>query len=202
MSLSAFYEAMAAKARRSEAKDDARQTAGRPRTTAQREAERAELRRDMAEGAAMAREYAAQQAAEADPDAAYRAHCKRQALLIVQAGARARGLPVPTRLVQDQSPEYPDDSNGPAKDNTDGDDTSDPPKEKRKTKKKIKDEDENIDAEDDEDAEDKPSKPLDRGHEDENTAPDEKNKAIALQIINAGRRRRNLPLLTRLEQDR
>jgi hypothetical protein len=134
-----------------------------------REARRRRSREDIAFGRRAFLEQA-RQAEESDPEAARLAHDKAMALLIVQAGARARGLPVPTRLIQDEpsfdrepSNEYPDDYHGPSKDPDDGDDSpvDDRDHKTRKTKKskKAKDED-NTDeqAEDDEDAEDKPSK--------------------------------------------
>src|SRR5208337_2871024 len=122
-------------------KAEARQTAERPKSAAQRERERAELRADMAWGTEQARKFAERQAAEADPEAARLAHDKAMALLIVQAGARARGLPVPTHLIQDgplsrfadqeQSPVYPDKDNyNSPGDPTDPDDEPNP-KDKR-----------------------------------------------------------------------
>jgi len=156
-----------------------------------REARRRRSREDIAFGRRAFLEQQARQAEESDPEAARLAHDKAMALLIVQAGARARGLPVPTRLIQDEpsfdrepSNEYPDDYHGPSKDPDDGDDSpvDDRDHKTRKTKKskKAKDED-NTDeqAEDDEDAEDKPSKPRDRGDGDENTNDDEKRRGTA-----------------------
>ena len=82
------------------------QPAERQQSASQREAERRQIKEDMAEG----RRTAQKQAAAADPNAAYEAHCKAQALRIVQAGARARGIPVPTCLEQDRDDEeYPGD---------------------------------------------------------------------------------------------
>jgi hypothetical protein len=151
----------------------------RERTRAERDQERRQIREDMEFGRRSGR----QQAADADPNAAYEAHCKAQALRIIQAGARARGLPVPVCLEQDR-----DDAPGP------GDDTTDQPKKsKKRAKPAVADDDEDADADE----------PKDRGDEDNDTNNDErKHKAIALQIINAGRRARNLPLLAKLDQDR
>jgi hypothetical protein len=159
-------------------------SAERPKSAAQREAERRQLREDLAEGQRLARKQAAQQAAAADPEAFH----KQQALKIIQAGARARGIPVPTRLEQDRKPsdEYPDGDNynSPGDPDDGGDDAPTKPKPKKAKPAKV------FSDEGDEDAE--------GGDETEES----KNKAIALQIINAGRRARNLPLLTKLDQDR
>jgi hypothetical protein len=181
MSLSAFYEAMAAKARRDETKDDAHQTVERPKSAAQRERERAELRADMQEGARMAREYAARQASrQPDRETDYQAWCTEMAHRITDAGRRARGLkPLFSDDKDDQSPEYPPGNRSPG-DPTDPDDGPNPKDKRGKKKtKKVQDEDEPVDAEDDEDAEDKPSKPRDRGDGDENTNDDEKRRGPA-----------------------
>jgi hypothetical protein len=153
--------------------------ADRPKTAAQRERERAELREDMAWGRGQARK----QAEESDPEAAYLAHCKRQALAILQAGARARGLPVPTRLVQEEEPsdEYHDEP-GP------GDDRPHPKDKKgrRKAKPKPVDEGDKDSNEDDEDA--------NQGDEDDQGETEAQYWArvdqTAKAIIAAGRRRR------------
>ena len=159
-----------------------------PKSAAQREKERAELRQDIAEGAAMARKFAAQQAADADPDAAYLAHCKAQALKIIQAGARARGLPVPTRLEQDR-----DNAPGP------GDDTPVDDKDHKKSKKRAKPAKIIGDDQGDDDAKEKDEDETSDGNDE--IEKEKRDKAAALSIINAGRRARNLPPLAKLDQD-
>jgi hypothetical protein len=172
----------------------------RQQTREERERARAQSREDIAFGRRSFLEQQARQAEESDPEAAYRRHRKTQALAIINAGRRARGLPLLTRLEQDREPsdEYPgrDNYNSPGDPDDGGDDAPSPKDKKGKKKtKKVQDEDDGEQADED--------KPRDRGDEDNNTNPDErKHKAIALQIINAGRARRGLPLVSKLEQDR
>ena len=171
--------------------DRARKADGAPRQAQQdREAARAQSRQDIRDGRRMFLEQQARQTAEADPEAAYLRHCKTVALAICNAGRRARGEPPLKRLMQDESPEYPDDTNPNKTDDTTGDDRPNPPnKGKKKTvKKKIEDQS------DDEDAEE----PVDEGDGDFDTNDDKKkrDKAAALLILNAGRRAKGLPLLT------
>jgi hypothetical protein len=165
--------------------------AERPKSREERERERAQSRQDIRDGRRMFLEQQSKQAAETDPEAAYLAHCKAQALKIINAGRAVRGQAPLERLMQDESPEYPDQFHTPDRDSPDqGDDSPNPPnKGKKKTvKKKIEDQS------DDEDAEE----PVDEGGDDFDSDDEKKkrDKAIALQIINAGRRRDGLPLLT------
>jgi len=142
----------------------------------------------------MAREQAARQ----DPQAEYAAFCKAQALRIIQAAARAKGLPVPTRLVQDDEPsdEYPnrDNYNSPGNPDDGGDDQPHPKDRKGKEKGKPAkaDDDENGDEQAD------GGEPRDEGGDDFDSDDEKKkrDKVAALLIINAGRRRDGLPLLT------
>jgi hypothetical protein len=150
--------------------------AERERTRAERDRESAQLREDLAEGQRLARKQAAQQAVDADPEAFHKA----QALKIIQAGARARGLPVPTHLVQDDAP-------GPGDDQPIDDD-----KDHKKSKKKAKPK-----ADDDEDAKEKDEDETSDGNDE--VEKEKRDKAAALLICNAGRRRRNLPLLSKLD---
>jgi uncharacterized protein YkwD len=183
-------------------KAEARQPAPRhvtPSPPRDREAERRELLADMKWGAEQARKFAAQQAVEADPEAQREAFHKAQALKIVNAGRAARGLPLLKRLMQDESPEYPDGDNynSPGDPDDGGDDAPNPKdKSKKKTvKKKVEEEDEEENQ--NSGADDQPS-----SEEDQEEAKKRRDKAAALSIVNAGRRRRNLPLLSKLEQDR
>jgi len=163
---------------------DARQTADRPKTAAQRERERAELRRDMAEGAAMAREQAARQARrEPDRETDHDNWCLYWAHRITDAGRRARGLKPLFSDDREPSNEYPDDYHGPSKDPDDGDDSPIDDKKDKKSKKKAK------------------PKPVDEGDSDENTNPDEREteaqyrehcRVTAAKIVAAGRRARGL----------
>jgi len=148
-----------------------------------REAYRRQSREDIAFGRKAFLEQQARQAEESDPEAARLAHDKAVALLIVQAGARAKGLPVPTRLVQDEEPsdEYHDER-GP------GDDRPHPrdKKSKKKAKPKPVDEGDKDSNEDDEDA--------NQGDEDDQGETEaqyqERCRATAHAIIMAGKRRR------------
>jgi hypothetical protein len=174
-------------------KAEARQPS--PRQTQQdREGARAQSRQDIADGRRMFLEQQARQAAEADPEAAYLAHCKAQALKICNAGRRARGLPLLTRLAQDESPEYPDQFHTPDESPDEGDDRPVDDK-KRKGKKKAKDKnEEDREENENEGADDQPG-----SEEDEDEAEKRRNKAAALLIINAGRRRRGQRPLTMSE---
>jgi hypothetical protein len=149
------------------------------------ESERRQIKEDMEFG----RRTAQKQAAAADPDAAYLAHCRAQALRIVQAGARARGLPVPTCLEQDR-----DDAPGPGDDTPVDDEDHKTKKSKKRAKPAVADDDEEAEA-------DEPRDPVDEGGDDFDSDDEKKHKAIALRIINAGRRARGLPLLAKLDQD-
>ena len=73
----------------------------RERTRAEREKASRRIREDMQEGRRLAAKQAAQQAVENDPEAAYRRHCRAQALLIANAGQARRGQPLLKRLVDD-----------------------------------------------------------------------------------------------------
>jgi hypothetical protein len=160
------------------------QPAERQQSASQREAERRQIKEDMAEG----RRTAQKQAAAADPNAAYEAHCKAQALRIVQAGARARGIPVPTCLEQDRDDEeYP------------GDDTPVDDKDHKKSKKRAKPAKIIGDDQSDDDAKEKDEGETSDGNDE--IEKEKRDKAAALLIINAGRRARNLPLLAKLDQD-
>jgi hypothetical protein len=118
--------------------------------------------------------------ADADPEAQREAFYKAQALKIVNAGLRARGMPLRTCLIQDEpfqplfdqtpSEEYPPDSNGPSKDPDDADDSPvDDRKDKTKKSKKSK-----KVQEDDEDAEEK-----DESDGDTDTNPDKQKSGAA-----------------------
>jgi hypothetical protein len=194
--------------------DRARKADAAPRRTQQdreaerrdREARRQQSREDIAFGRRSFLEQQARESEESDPEA-YLRHCKAQALLIIQAGARARGLPVPTRLVQDEEPsdEYPgrDNYNSPGNPDDGGDDQPSPKDKKGKKKAKpAKVEDQN----DDEDADSgEPKEPDTTPNPPKGETPEEyraRCAATALAIVNSGRKRRGLPLLSKLEQDR
>jgi hypothetical protein len=200
--------------------DRARKADGAPRQTQQdreaerrdREARRQQSREDIAFGRRSFLEQQSKQAAEADSEAQYEAFCKAQALKIIQAGARARGLPVPTRLIQgdpfqpfldqEQSPEYPDDPNyhDPGKDPSEGDDSpvddKDHKTKKKTVKKKVQDEgDEEADSGEPKEPDTTPNPPKGESPEEYRA----RCAATALAIVNSGRRRRGLPLLSKLD---
>jgi hypothetical protein len=153
-----------------------------PRQTQRdREAERAQSRADIAYGRRMFLEQQAQQAAEADPEAQRMAFYKAQALKIIQAGARARGLPVPTRLVQDDQDDAEDhDAPGPG-DDSPVDDRKDKGKKAKKKAKPAADDDEPEGAEDE----------TDKNENGETSAQYWRRvKATAAAIVMAGKRRR------------
>jgi hypothetical protein len=133
------------------------QPAEHPKSREELEKDRAQIREDMEFGRRSAR----QQAAAADPDAAYEAHCKAQALKIANAGQARRGLPLLKRLVDDE----PEDA-----DITDGDDQDHTPKKGKKKAKPAADDDE-PDADNDE--------PRDEGDEDNDTNNDKKRRGAA-----------------------
>jgi hypothetical protein len=132
----------------------------RPKSASERDRDREQLRADIAEGQRLAR----RQAAAADPDAAYLAHCRAQALRIANAGQARRGMPLLKRLVDDE----PDDA-----DITDGDDQDHTPKKGKKRAKPAK----IISADDDEQADnDEPRDPVDEGGDDFDSDDEKKKK--------------------------
>jgi hypothetical protein len=152
----AYLAELIESARRAEARQPVERPSPRDREAERREREayRRQSRQDIADGRRM---FLEQQAArQADPEAEYWAHVKRTALAIANAGRRRRGLPLLSRLTQDdQSPEYPDQFHTPDESPDEGDDAPNPPNKSKKkvVKKKVED-----DGDDDE-----PGKPVDEG---------------------------------------